>query len=82
MAALFYARLFCEHPFNVGASLLAKASGQSTSSLNDPPHSRASSLPQDVYEIRNCRCRSSPRCAAPPAGFDTGWSPTRNTRDR
>ncbi|MFP6831423.1 MAG: metal ABC transporter ATP-binding protein, partial [Pseudomonas sp.] len=29
----------------VGASLLAKASGQSTSLLTDPPHSRAGSLP-------------------------------------
>ncbi|RBL72678.1 hypothetical protein C3E98_003990 [Pseudomonas sp. MWU13-2625] len=29
----------------VGAGLLAKASCQSTSMLNDPPHSRASPLP-------------------------------------
>ena len=31
----------------VGASLLAKAPDQATSSLNDTPHSRAGSLPQD-----------------------------------
>ena len=33
-------------PSPVGASLLAKASGQSASLLNEAPHSRASSLPQ------------------------------------
>ena len=35
-----------EVEFPVGASLLAKASSQSPSSLNDTPHSRAGSLPQ------------------------------------
>ncbi|QBX43000.1 hypothetical protein FHG55_10145 [Pseudomonas jessenii] len=33
------------HEPPVGAGLLAKASGQSTSLLNGPPHSRASPLP-------------------------------------
>ncbi|KAA8742382.1 metal ABC transporter ATP-binding protein [Pseudomonas koreensis] len=36
------------HQSPVGASLLAKASGQSASLLNEPPHSRASPLPQGV----------------------------------
>ncbi|AWM94333.1 hypothetical protein DJ564_27915 [Pseudomonas sp. 31-12] len=37
---------------NVGAGLLAKAAGQSTSSLNDPPRSRASPLPQGIAIMR------------------------------
>jgi hypothetical protein len=37
----------------VGASLLAKASCQSTSMLNEPPLSRAGSLPQEIELIRN-----------------------------
>ncbi|PTS99941.1 hypothetical protein DBR24_11605 [Pseudomonas sp. HMWF006] len=36
------------HRSTVGASLLAKASYQSPNRLNDTPHSRASSLPQDL----------------------------------
>ncbi|PTC17198.1 hypothetical protein C0J26_25125 [Pseudomonas baetica] len=35
----------------MGASLLAKASYQSTSSLNDTPHSRAGSLPHWISHI-------------------------------
>ncbi|THF28356.1 hypothetical protein E5170_22020 [Pseudomonas atacamensis] len=35
----------------VGASLLAKAVGQSTKVLNDKPHSRAGSLPQGIYVV-------------------------------
>jgi hypothetical protein len=46
MAALFYARLFCEHPFNVGASLLANAVDQVTTMSTDLTISRAGSLPQ------------------------------------
>ena len=40
-------------PSPVGAGLLAKASGQSASLLNEPPHSRASSLPQDDRQPRH-----------------------------
>ncbi|QHC96794.1 hypothetical protein PspR84_19825 [Pseudomonas sp. R84] len=38
-------------PSPVGASLLAKASCQSTSTLNDTPHSRAGSLPHWISHI-------------------------------
>ncbi|MRJ22192.1 hypothetical protein FRT60_17920 [Pseudomonas haemolytica] len=41
-------RRSCHNAVSVGAGLLANADCQSTSSLTDPPHSRASPLPQFV----------------------------------
>ncbi|PYC03255.1 hypothetical protein DMX04_09490 [Pseudomonas koreensis] len=54
-----------KHKTTVGASLLAKASGQATAMLNVAPPSRAGSLPQGVWVkseswIRRCNCGSEP----------------------
>ncbi|RYM43792.1 hypothetical protein EVS84_07800 [Pseudomonas koreensis] len=43
----------CNPQNPVGASLLAKAVGQSTDMLNVPTHSRASSLPQVRVVFQN-----------------------------
>ncbi|KAE9646007.1 hypothetical protein EJA71_10545 [Pseudomonas sp. PB106] len=42
---------------NVGASLLAKAPDQPTQKSTDPPPSRAISLPQSAFQLKN---RSTP----------------------
>ncbi|PYC22377.1 hypothetical protein DMX02_10770 [Pseudomonas jessenii] len=56
----------------MGASLLAKAVVQSPWMLNGRPHSRASSLPQDLCETKN------PGTASLQAGiFSVQWRITR-----
>ncbi|KAB0511106.1 hypothetical protein F7R05_23310 [Pseudomonas koreensis] len=58
LAGLFHGRDLKRSPF-VGVSLLAKASCQSTSLLNDTVHSRAGSLPHWISHIVDFYWRTS-----------------------